>query len=91
MAKHSLANTACINYCRDSRSLAASAVVALFTLAQPFWHAADQLLQATVCVAWLLIAVALQYLGCPLFKLLDGDLPAREVPSDCVWPGFLSP
>ena len=79
MAKHSPVNTACINYCRDSRSLAAPAVVALFTLAQPFWHAADQLLPASVCLAWLLIAVALQYLGYS---------HARTVSMGLRYPGF---
>ena len=64
---------------RSGQSLSTTAVVALFAYAQPFGHAADQLLETAVLLAFLLLTVALQQLGSPLFELVDRDHPARGI------------
>ena len=64
---------------RSGQSLSTTAVVALFAYAQPFGHAADQLLETAALLAFLLLPVALQQLGSPLFELVDRDHPARGI------------
>ena len=64
---------------RSGKSLSTTAVVVLFAYAQPFGHAADQLLETAVLLAFLLLPVALQQLGSPLFELVDRDHPARGI------------
>ena len=64
---------------RSGKSLSTTAVVALFAYAQPFGHAADQLLETAVLLAFLLLPVALQQLGSPLFELVDRDHTTRGI------------